>query len=185
MIPFCALHKESIFRSLTTISKYFDRTFQYNVGKRQREGLGVRISKYQKPHNHRTGQITRQRFLTFLRPGLGRWGGGGVLPGPIWQELLKVDGVDLSPSLLSTMTRFSTTDIHPYMLTSASILPALLLFPKNTHVKHQKREKRIYHPETLICRSVILSAKDLNYQLNCQTPNRGQKRQLNVFEHSF
>lgn len=43
------LHKESIFRALTTIPKYFDRTFQYNVGERQKEGFGVEYQNIKNP----------------------------------------------------------------------------------------------------------------------------------------
>lgn len=65
------IRSSSIFRTLTTIPKYFDRTFFTTMLVRGRErGIWGRISKYQKPHNHSTGQITQQHFLTFLRPGL-------------------------------------------------------------------------------------------------------------------
>lgn len=94
---------EPIFRALTTIPKYFDRKFQYIVGKRQREGFWH--LEYQKPHNQGTGQITQEHFLTFLRPWRRKWG-ETILPGAIWQEMLKVDGADMSPSLLSTVTHF-------------------------------------------------------------------------------
>lgn len=114
---FCTLHMESIFRALTTIPKYFDRTFQYNVGERQKDRSGGRISKYQKPHNHSKGQITQEHFVTFLRPRLRRRG-EMVLPGAIWQETLKVDGADMSPSLLSTMTHFRP---QTFILTCSSL----------------------------------------------------------------
>lgn len=46
---FCTLHKDSVFRALTTIPKYFDRTFQYNVGERHKEGFGVEYQNIKKP----------------------------------------------------------------------------------------------------------------------------------------
>lgn len=53
-------HDESIFRSPTTVPKYFDKIFQYNVGKK--DGFGYWITKYQKPYNHSAGQITQEHF---------------------------------------------------------------------------------------------------------------------------
>lgn len=46
---FCTLHNDSIFRALTTIPKYFDRTFQYNVGERHKEGFGVEYQNIKNP----------------------------------------------------------------------------------------------------------------------------------------
>lgn len=46
---FCTLHKDSTFRALTTIPKYFDKTFQYNAGETQKEGFGVEYQNIKNP----------------------------------------------------------------------------------------------------------------------------------------
>lgn len=129
---------ESIFRARTTIPKYFDKKFEHNVGESQRRRFGGRKSKYRKPHNHSRGQITQELFLTFLRPGP-RQRGEMVLPGAIWQETTKVDGADMSPSLLSTMTQVWP---QTFILTCKSIFLRCHVWPlliQNAHKEHMKK----------------------------------------------
>lgn len=55
----------SIFRALTTNPKYFDRTFEYNVGKRQKEGFGIEYQNMKNPIIIAQAKLPRSIFSHF------------------------------------------------------------------------------------------------------------------------